>query len=164
MSDCCKTPQTTPEESIEKICPVCKADGKPVDTLTVKALLRENALARLRPITHRFCAAPACDVVYFDVSGQTFSTPDIRVDVWQKIPFGHRMVCYCFGENEADLRREIEAAGGSEAVSRVRAHIEAGRCACEVRNPAGVCCLGDVTRAVKQVVASAEAKVAEAEG
>lgn len=162
MSDCCETPQTKPEDSIGKTCPECDADGKRVDTLTVKALLKENALARLRPIAHRFCAAPACDVVYFDASGQTFSTRDIRVDVWQKLPFGHRMVCYCFGENEADLRREIEATGSSEAVSRVRAHIEAGRCACEVRNPAGVCCLGDVTRAVKQVVASAEAQVAEA--
>ena len=80
-------------------------------------------------------------MVYFGASGQTFSTHDIRVDVWQKLPFGDRMICYCFRENEAELRREIKATGGSAAVSRVRAHIEAGRCACEVRNPAGVCCL-----------------------
>ena len=35
------------------------------------------------------------------------------------------------------------------AVERVRAHISAGRCACEVRNPRGACCLGDVTNAVE---------------
>ena len=62
------------------------------------------------------------------------------------------MMCYCFGENEADIRTEIEATGHSEAVQRVRAHIEAGRCACEVRNPRGVCCLGDIAATVKRLI------------
>ena len=35
------------------------------------------------------------------------------------------------------------------AVDRVRAHIAAGRCACEIRNPKGTCCLGDVIAAVR---------------
>jgi len=74
---------------------------------------------------------------------------DVRVPIWQKQSPGDRMICYCFGENEADISAEIQRTGESHAVERVRAHISAGRCACEVRNPRGACCLGDVTNAVE---------------
>jgi hypothetical protein len=49
---------------------------------------------------------------------------------------------------------EIESTGASTAVDRIRRHIDAGRCACEVRNPRGACCLGDVIAAIKRVEAS----------
>jgi hypothetical protein len=71
--------------------------------------------------------------------------------VWEKQPIGERTVCYCFGENAADMRREVERDGRTSAVERVRAHIAARRCACEVRNPRGVCCLGDVMAAVRRL-------------
>jgi hypothetical protein len=73
--------------------------------------------------------------------------------VWQKDAAGARMLCYCFGEGEAGIRDEIHATGASHAVERIRAHVEAGRCACEVRNPRGVCCLGDVGAAVTRITA-----------
>jgi hypothetical protein len=33
----------------------------------------------------------------------------------------------------------------------VRRHIEDRRCACDVRNPRGACCLGDLTLVIKQL-------------
>jgi hypothetical protein len=54
------------------------------------------------------------------------------------------------------MRREMERDGSTQAVGRVREHIAARRCACEVRNPRGACCLGDVTAAVKRTVAAME--------
>lgn len=152
MSNCCAA-LAAPTGGVTA-CPVSGTDGKPVEVETVKALLNPEALRRLNPALHRFCPEPTCEVVYFDESGRTYSKPDIRVPVWQKEPSGARMVCYCFGENEADIHAEIETTGNSKAVERVRAHIEAGRCACEVRNPRGACCLGDVTAAVKRVAAA----------
>lgn len=133
------------------VCPRSGTKGKPVETSTVKAILTEQALRRVASSEHRFCSDPDCEVVYFDDAGNHYTTADVRVPVWQKAPFGARMVCYCFGENEADIRAEIEQAGHSGAVARVRRHIEADRCACEIRNPRGVCCLGDLTAAVKRV-------------
>lgn len=121
---------------------------------TVKALLTETALRRVGSSPHRFCPDPSCEVVYFDVEGACYRTSDIRVPVWQKEPFGHRTVCYCFGESEDSIRAEIAATGQSYAVERVRGHIAAGRCACEVRNPRGACCLGDLTAAAKRVETS----------
>jgi hypothetical protein len=115
---------------------------------TVKAVLIDRALERVNPAAFFFCASPTCDTVYFAADGQCFAAADLRVPVWQKQPPGSRTVCYCFGENEADIRREIERDGSSAAVERVRGHIAAKRCACDIRNPRGVCCLGDVAAAV----------------
>ena len=128
-------------------CPACGQGGKPVHDLTVKALLTATALRRLEGCGFMFCANSACDVVYFSGAAQ-YGTTDVRVPVWQKLAAGDRTICYCFGENERDIQREICTSGSSEVASRVRAHIAAKRCACEVRNPRGVCCLGDVVATV----------------
>ena len=149
MSDCCKV--AAPLTADVERCPASRTTGQPVELLTVKALLTETALRRLNNTTHRFCPDPSCDVVYFDAEGGTYGRDDLRVRIWQKEPFGERTMCYCFGESEATIRKEIQTTGRSEATERVRAHIAAGRCACEVRNPRGACCLGDVAAAVKRV-------------
>lgn len=132
-------------------CPSCRTKGRAVDELTVKALLTETALRRFEPGAYRFCPDAACVVVYVGTAGNVFRTDDLRVPVWQKAPAGQRTICYCFGENEADIRADIAQTGASHAVQRVRDHIAAGRCACEVRNPRGACCLGDVADAVTRI-------------
>lgn len=152
MSDCCQG--RAPAPCVALLCPISGTKGKPVDVQTVKALLTEHALRRVTTSEHRFCPDPDCEVVYFDTTGNQYMNADVRVPVWQKEPFGARMVCYCFGESEADIRAEVERSGQSDAVARIRHHIEAGRCACEVRNPRGVCCLGDVAAVVKRVLQS----------
>ena len=147
--DCRRPPR--PDDPSERLqCPRSGTDGSAVTLETVKALLTERALRRISGAAYRFCGDADCDVVYYD-GGAAFTIEDIRVPVWQKQPFGARMVCYCFGENEGDMRREPWP---SQAVERVRGHIRAGRCACAVRNPRGTCCLGDVIAAVKRVEAS----------
>jgi hypothetical protein len=150
--DCCCPPHGAQGKVLH--CPHSRTRGTPVPLDTVKALLRDTAMRRLTPSEHAFCPDPDCQVVYFTADGDVYLTTDIRVAVWQKEPYGARTVCYCFGENEADMRNEIGRTGASDAVARVRGHIKAGRCACEVRNPRGVCCLGDVTEAVKRVAAT----------
>lgn len=149
MSDCC-VEKPAPTTAATVTCPACESRGVSVELRTVKALLAERALARIDPVSHRFCRTAACPVVYFDESGATYLQIDLRVRVWQKEPPGDRPMCYCFGETEATIREELSTAGRSAAVERVRAHIELNRCACDVRNPRGVCCLGDLTAAVQR--------------
>jgi len=156
-AECCCPPR--PDDPAEQLeCPRSGTKGYAVDLNTVKALLTSTALGRITGSPHRFCPDPACEIVYFS-PGDTYTVRDLRVPVWQKEPTAARMVCYCFGENEAEIRREIEQHGASHAVERVRAHITAGRCACELRNPRGVCCLGDVVAAVKRMAAHAERSI-----
>ncbi len=152
----CEMPQCSCDASADTsastfACSACRTKGSLVEELTVKALLSDTALQRFEPGAHRFCPDASCDVVYFDAAGRTFTTTDLRVPVWQKQPPGARTICYCFGENETEIRAEIEQTGRSRAPERVRTHIDAGRCACEVRNPKGACCLGDITQTVKRV-------------
>jgi hypothetical protein len=45
----------------------------------------------------------------------------------------------------------LEETGRTMAIERVREHIAATRCACDIRNPRGACCLGDLIAAVKRV-------------
>jgi CopZ-like zinc binding protein len=161
MRECLCPPR--PDDPAERwTCPRSGTPGHVVGLQTVKALLTEQALARISGSPHRFCPDPDCDIVYFTRTG-TFGIGDVRVPVWQKAAAGARMVCYCFGENEADISREIAELGTSRAVERVREHIAAGRCACELRNPRGDCCLGDVMAAVKRatVSASTDRKIAD---
>ena len=132
-------------------CPQSGTKGSAVELLTVKALLRESALRVVREGPYRFCADPSCAVVYFDNEGHVFSEADLRVPVWQKQRLGARMLCYCFGEDEALMARELAETGRCDASLRVRHHIAAGRCACETRNPRGTCCLGDVMKAVTRI-------------
>ena len=122
-----------------------------MEVRTVKALLTESALTRLQCVSHRFCRTPHCDVVYYDEVAAVYARSEIRVRVWQKEAYGDRPVCYCFGETEATIRAELREHHESTAIARVHEHIEASRCACDVRNPRGVCCLGDLTLAVTRV-------------
>jgi hypothetical protein len=135
-------------------CPSCGQPGRPVEPITVKALLRPGALARLSAPAHRFCPTPSCPVVYFGEE-ETFRREDVAVAVFQKEPAGNRTVCYCFAVSEADLRREIAETGGSTAATRITDHVRAGRCACEIKNPQGSCCLGNVAAAEKALLADA---------
>lgn len=152
MPNCCCTEKPTNLDAVR--CPVSGSAGTAVDLQTVKALLTDAALRRLTVGHYRFCADPACPVVYFNANGTSFGPTDVRVPVWQKEPFGARPICYCFGESEATIREEIKASGRSLAAERVREHIAAGRCACEIRNPRGACCLGDLIAAVKRVASA----------
>jgi hypothetical protein len=141
-------------------CPECGKAGRKIDRITVKGLLRPTALARLSAPDHRFCATPQCPVVYFG-RDEAFGRDDILVDVFQKERPGDRMVCYCFRETDGAIRWEIQQTGRSPAAERIAELVAAGRCACEVRNPQGSCCLGNialVTRDAMSTVAAAPSR------
>ena len=46
---------------------------------------------------------------------------------------------------------ELRESGETNVVERITAEVKAGNCACEVRNPGGKCCLGEVERAVNEM-------------
>ncbi|MGH2437964.1 MAG: putative iron-sulfur cluster-binding metallochaperone [bacterium] len=163
MSSCCCAAAHGVANDVA-FCPLSGTKGSSVERQTVKAVLTSAALRTLTEATYRFCPDPACDVVYFADDGQTYSKADLQVKVWQKEPYGARVICYCFGENETDIRVELNTNGKSEAVERVRADITAGRCACDIRNPRGACCLGDISAAVRRVAESLEPATAEVSG
>jgi hypothetical protein len=139
----------------EPNCPTNHVKGRPVDSLTLKALLAES-LEVLRPVKYRFCAVSDCPVVYYAEDGkQTFTQNQLRELVYQKRPDDDEvLVCYCFQHTIGTIRAEWQSTGRSTIVERITAAIQAGQCACDIRNPQGSCCLGNVHQLLKKMGAS----------
>ena len=122
--------------------------GTHSDPITLEALLTPDAMESSVPPSPRFCATSSCQVVYFDNdAGIVFDETQLTARVHAKHPSDENVpVCYCFGHTIRSIR-ENQARDGFRSVSTaITAEIRAGRCACEVKNPKGSCCLGDVVR------------------
>jgi hypothetical protein len=134
-------------------CPSCGQKGRRVDTQTVKALLAIS-LAQVTHEAYLFCRQPDCPVVYYSADGaQHFTTEQIRERVYQKEAQSPDVfICYCFRHTPASISDEIERTGRSTVVEEITKGTQAGYCACDIRNPKGACCLGDVRALVKQLL------------
>ena len=135
-------------------CPTNQKVGQSVNTLTLKALLAVP-LTQVSAAEYRFCQAADCPTVYYSADGaQCFREADLRERVFQK----HRrddsvLVCYCFGHTVGSIRAELNAIGPSPVVEAIETGIRVGQCACDIRNPEGECCLGNVRALVRQLKA-----------
>ena len=102
-----------------------------------------------------FCATRECQVVYFGGRGsRAFTTGDLRVRLGVKARHDPIPLCYCFGFDESHVRDEIRLTGATTVGEKISRLVGEGLCACETRNPAGVCCLREVNLAVKRLAAS----------
>ncbi|MCH8200842.1 MAG: hypothetical protein IIB85_02845 [Chloroflexi bacterium] len=160
MNDRCCAPgdgtgaTEAPANAKKVVCPSCQQEGKSLDTVTLKSLLTVP-LTELRAVEYRFCRTPDCPTVYYGADGeQQFGEDDICEQVHQKHPASDDvLVCYCFRHSPATIRAELSQTGHSSAVERITAGIKADQCACEIRNPQGSCCLGNVRAVVERVAA-----------
>ena len=132
-------------------CPECGQTAKPVQGQTVKALLAIS-LRQVQDVAYLFCRTPTCPVVYFSPDGaQTFTVEQVRERVYQKEPEADDVsVCYCFRYTVGQVRA-ASPEGRRAIVDDVNAGINAGQCACDLRNPQGSCCLGNVRGLIKRL-------------
>jgi hypothetical protein len=132
-------------------CPECGKAGKAVQGQTVKGLLSVS-LREVHNIQYLFCRTETCPVVYFSTDGdQYFTVEQVRERVYQKEPeVNDVLICYCFRRTVGELRavsREKHIA----IVDDINTGINAGQCACDLRNPQGSCCLGNVRSKIKRL-------------
>ena len=147
MANCCTGPA---ERSTSMKCPKTGWAGTRRTTPGSSAPDRNGAAAIERP---RLCLLPGCRMRCRLLRRRGLSVHHGRSASarLRKCAVGDRQICYCFGESEASIHAEFESAGTSGAVDRIREHISAGGCACEIKNPRGACCLGDVIAAVARI-------------
>ncbi|MBI5503758.1 MAG: (2Fe-2S)-binding protein [Deltaproteobacteria bacterium] len=100
--------------------------------------------------TYRYCATEACPVVYYGRGGVVLGRQHVRVPVNAKDSGADVPLCYCFAHTRRSVAEKMDAREGPTSALIAR-EIEAGNCACELRNPTGRCCLGDVRRYEKEV-------------
>jgi Zinc binding domain len=132
-------------------CPECGKIGKPIQAQTVKALLSVS-LRQVQAVKYLFCRTQTCPVVYFSAdSEQTLRAEHVRERVYQKEPEAEGvLICYCFRHTVGDLR----AASSKVRIAMlddINTGINAGQCACDLRNPQGSCCLGNVRNVIKRL-------------
>jgi len=155
MSENCCSTSKTDDQPVKKTCPECGAQGKPVPRITVGALLVPKARKRMPSVdSFIFCSKPDCDVVYFMNGTNPFHLEDLSVRVGQKVAEEPKPVCYCFGYTEQMVIEDVVRNQGKTNIPvEITAQVKAGNCFCEVTNPQGTCCLGNVNQAVKKGVA-----------
>jgi hypothetical protein len=154
MSACCSTESShgvaARPAAGAKNCPECGQPGKSVETKTLKQMVQPCHLELVNKPGFLFCRSADCDVVYFHPEGDCLRRPDVRVRVGLKETEDPVPICYCFGFTEAMAVEEVRNTGQCTIPQRITAEVKAGNCACEIRNPQGSCCLGNVNAAVKR--------------
>lgn len=133
-------------------CPECGELGKTVQRITLGALLKPEKRPQI-PCQEEFCFCrnTTCDVVYFISDRALFRKNDLNIFVGLKEPQNPKVpVCYCFGWTPEKIQAEIKTTGKSTVIEQIKAQVQAGNCYCEITNPQGSCCLGNVSKAVKE--------------
>lgn len=166
---CCDNSKNQPKEEKETVteaccelhppqrcgpakCPECGELGKTVQRITLGALVKPEKRHTI-PAGKEFCfcRSERCDVVYFLPDRVLFRKTDLSVRVALKEPKDPTVpVCYCFGWTSEKIQAELQATGKSTVIDQIKAQVQAGNCYCEITNPQGSCCLGNVSQAVKQ--------------
>ncbi|HEX9388599.1 MAG TPA: hypothetical protein VF918_19905 [Anaerolineales bacterium] len=133
------------------VCPECGETGKPIQGQTIKSLL-SMSLRQVQDGKYLFCRTQTCPVVYFSTDGeQTFAIGQIRERVYQKEPdVEDVLICYCFRHTVGELRA-ASPEDRTAIVDDINMGINAGQCACDLRNPQGSCCLGNVRGMIKRL-------------
>lgn len=149
----CELPAPTIERTSHEVtaCPACGDKGKPVQGQTVKALLSVT-LRQVQNGEYLFCGTRTCPVVYFSADGkQTFTTEQVRERVYQKEPdTADAPICYCFQHTVGKLR-DASPETRTQILDDINTGIQADQCACDLRNPQGSCCLGNVRGLIKRL-------------
>lgn len=147
--DCCKSEE---KQKNDPLCPRCGKKGKSVSFETVEHLVKAGGRNRIeKEASYFFCKTEDCDVVYYSAQGGTvFSREDVRVPVWQKDKGLDVPACYCFHHTRRLIYEEIEETGESTVQETIAQLVKEGRCACEITNPQGSCCLGNVNKTIEE--------------
>ncbi len=127
------------------LCPASGFEGKPVDWTTVAAL----TVGPVPPKQEfRLCRDAECEIVYFGSAGTVLAADDLNVQAGFKSG-SDGLVCYCFAHRKADIARQLRESGATDIFDSITREVQAGNCACEVRNPSGKCCLGEVQETIR---------------
>ncbi len=153
MSESCCSVPDQPTGALD--CLKSASPGKSVKWLTVAAL----AAGRIPPKQEFWlCRDPGCEVVYFGSSGSILTIRDLTVVPGFKNG-SDGLVCYCFQHRTSDIARDLSETGSTGILEAIKKDVKARQCACEVKNPSGKCCLGEVQRAIRDMAKEMEVAV-----
>ena len=155
---CCLITEKTPAPAKAE-CPISKTLSRKIQRRTLEHLLKPEKIDSIQNVQYYYCREPTCNVVYFsNENAPFFSIDEVAVKVFAKDRGDNVPVCYCFDWTRARIKQQIKETrkglppGRSTAALEIARAIKAGQCACDLKNPKGECCLGDVNSFVKELM------------
>ena len=145
MSEACCSVTRTDDGAAK--CPASAFPGKPVHWTTVAALTHGRVPTKQE---FRLCRDAECEIVYYGSDGTILTGNDLNVQPGFKAG-SDELVCYCFLHRKADIERQLRETGDTDIFELIKKEVQAANCACEVRNPSGRCCLGEVQQAIRSL-------------
>ena len=145
-NNCCSI---QPKGKVE--CPECNEKAKGVLAKTLKHLLLDSSKENISCFDgFYYCKTSSCRVIYFKDTN-ILTQDDISVVVGLKDSTKPATVCYCFDWTKEKIIEELRENGETVALEDIKSKMQNPGCACEILNPSGGCCLGDVTKAIKDI-------------
>lgn len=152
MSDCCSVSHKE-KISTEIKCPTCDQEGKQVELLTIRAMTRRDFTHYGELIPGFLCLNPDDSTVYyFSNLDFTVNQDNVVTDIGFKTNAKTKTICYCFRHTKQDIIDDYLKNGKSNIEIDVRQKVKDKLCTCEVSNPKGKCCLGDIRTVIKEEV------------
>lgn len=162
MSSCCGT---RPDDQAPEHCPRCGEKGRSVGRETVASMAAVTVPAPSLSLSDfSLCQTESCAAVYFAGGGTVLEEKDVRVPVNWKDAGPDVPLCYCFSHTRRTISDEIAETGHSSAFATITDAVKAGQCACDVKNPSGTCCLGDIRKYEREVSASRDPATSDDKG
>ncbi|HFU77568.1 MAG TPA: hypothetical protein ENK68_03595, partial [Epsilonproteobacteria bacterium] len=156
-SGCSTTPESnennccTPQPKGKVACPTCNEKAKGVLGKTVEHLVTDEAKNKLSCFDgFYYCKTPTCEVVYFR-NDEILTQEDMSVVVGLKEGVSPATTCYCFDWTKEKIRAQLQETGETNALEDIKAKMEDPGCSCEILNPSSGCCLGDVSKVIRDL-------------
>lgn len=147
MSRCCGSDKNSNERLV---CAECGNPGRPVKKITLEHLLKEDKVSLIKDIQYFFCLTPDCYIVYFSADKDVFRKEDLKVRVGVKEKEDPVPICYCFNYTKKMILDDLIKNGRSVIREFITKGTKTASCECEITNPQGSCCLGNVAQVIKE--------------
>ncbi len=145
-SDCC-----TPQFFTQDTCPICKNKAKDVSFVTLSHIIKKDYQKQISLLEgFYFCKTTDCEMVYFkdnELIKKDNLTKEVGLKKWTSVS----TVCYCFNWTKEKMEEEINLFGKTNAIDDISNKMATEKCACEINNPSGKCCLKDVKQTIKDI-------------
>ena len=148
---CCLVTEVT-DAPLSADCPNSGTGSRKIQRRTIEHLVKPELVGSISDSQYYYCDEPDCPVVYFSQDGSgAFTTGDLQVAVFDKDSSEDVNVCYCYDWSRNRIRNELAETGQSTASREIAKKVRASLCECDIKNPKGTCCLGDIQSFLKEI-------------
>jgi copper chaperone CopZ len=131
-------------------CPKCGKAGRKVSKVTVGAHTLEARRPPLNGVDGWiFCRTSSCAVGYFGGNSDPIMLSEMGTVPFSKSISPERFVCFCFEHTVAAVAEDLRYNSESSIKSAITEACRSGLDECALKNPEGVCCLGNVAAVIR---------------